>query len=428
MSSTPQHPDLLAALVSADRRDPSLGAIHAGIAAAWCASLMFSRSAEGVLFGALVVAVVVRLPAMLPIWWAALRTWPAALLLAWLIIAVVAGLRGEPAGDLIAALPHRQFLVPLLVVPVVHRWRMLLAGLAIGATLCAVICAVEGLLLLADGARLDAVARPRGSFVVPIAAIAATAALIGGSSWRIKSVSMAVLLIAATAAATGSQRSILIGLLVGLLAIVTLGPWRWRRRLVVLSAAVVIAALTVTASFWMHGAAAKRWNLDWSDYSTSRVCLWQATLRSWSDRPWLGFGINRWPEVVLPLADTESERFPCLTWLRDREGLSYSHNLEIDVLFESGLIGLAVLTSATVVGLVAGWRRRGSEPLAAISISIFFATFAAGQFDHPLHRGISCGLSMLLATILLLPRPTQRSMGEFGLGAEDDWLDHWIER
>ena len=73
-------------------------------------------------------------------------------------------------------------------------------------------------------------------------------------------------------------------------------------------------------------------------------------------------------------------------------------------------------------------RRASLEPTAPLALSFLFATFVGGQFDHALSRSIPAAITMLLFTILLIPRPDQQQFDRAGLGVEDDWVDRAIGR
>ncbi len=125
-SSMISNPDLLAAIAAAERPDPTRSAIHALLAAAWCFFLVSSRSVEAALFVALILITILRFREIVPCWWAAIRTVPAAALVSWLVLVTIVTLAAGTTDSIWDSLPRRQFLVPLFLIPVVHRWRLLL--------------------------------------------------------------------------------------------------------------------------------------------------------------------------------------------------------------------------------------------------------------------------------------------------------------
>ena len=145
------HPDLLASLVAAERRNPSLAALHAAVAAGWAFFVPLSRSVEAAFFIALIAVTVLRLGVAPRCWRAAVCTVPGACLVGWLGLVVVAGLLTRVPGEWASAIPSRQFLVPLLLIPVVHRWRLLIAAMAIGAIAASAVSLVESGAVLLRG-------------------------------------------------------------------------------------------------------------------------------------------------------------------------------------------------------------------------------------------------------------------------------------
>jgi len=80
-----------------------------------------------------------------------------------------------------------------------------------------------------------------------------------------------------------------------------------------------------------------------------RLAHWVAALRMWEQEPWLGIGPGNYaavyPAVRLPL------------W---EEALGHAHNIYLNTLAESGLIGLTAFVVMWLALAVWVWRRRGS--------------------------------------------------------------------
>ncbi len=80
-----------------------------------------------------------------------------------------------------------------------------------------------------------------------------------------------------------------------------------------------------------------------------RLAHWAAALRMWEQAPWLGIGPGNYavvyPAVRLPL------------W---EEALGHAHNIYLNTLAESGLIGLTAFVVMWLALVVWVWRRRGS--------------------------------------------------------------------
>jgi len=421
------NPDLLAAIAAAERPDPTRSAIHAFLAAAWCFFLVSSRSVEAALFVALILITILRFREIVPCWWAAIRTVPAAALVSWLVLVTIVTLAAGTTDSIWDSLPRRQFLVPSLLIPVVHRWRLLLISLASGSLLTSLLSAFESaeVLLRDDVSTMGW--DSRGGFILPLTAVAGLAA-IGARRSGVVAVGALFTAIAFAAIALSSQRSSTAAAVIGAVVLLLLAPWPRVARLGVGGAAILVATIAISASLWVGGAASKNLGKDLNSYSSGRLCLWQATLDACRERPWFGYGLQAWRAVILYRNATDPDTLSCLAAVEANADSVYSHNLEIDLLFESGGIGLAILSIGLIVGGRTVLRRRTAEPLTAVAVAMFAATLATGQFDHALARGIPCGLMMLFSTICLLPRPDQTDFARRRLGEEDQWIDSWTSR
>jgi O-antigen ligase len=419
------NPDLIAALVAADRSSPRLAGWHAAIAAGWAFFMPLSRSIEAAFFGGLVVCAVLRFAAIRHAWWAALRTVPGACLTGWVGLVVIAGLLARDASDWTSVWPPRQFLIPLLLVPVLHRWRLLLATFAAGAVIAAGVCLVESIAVLARGDSLLAHQIRRGAFVLPIALIAAVAMLaVGGWPRRLAGAGCTISSLAALG--TTTQRSMAVAAAAGL-AFLAAMPKVWRSfRLTIAAALVGGAIIAASISHW-SGAAAVRFQKLWaSGGENSRVGLGRITLEESMHRPLIGHGLAAWRRAMEVARKECPSCHPELAILDRRTDLKYAHNTPIDLLFESGALGTLMLAFGAAWG---AWRclgRFASEPLAPVAGAMLLATFVGGQFDHLLARFIPAAITMMLATIMLLPRPDQTAFALAGLGVEDDWVDRTL--
>lgn len=96
-----------------------------------------------------------------------------------------------------------------------------------------------------------------------------------------------------------------------------------------------------------------------------RVAHWVAAIRMWERSPWLGIGPGNYavvyPEVRLP---------------RWEEALGHAHNVYLNVLGESGLVGLAFFLALWVAVFVwvarrfVRWRRQGADWQAALAVGV----------------------------------------------------------
>lgn len=423
----PRHRQLLEALAATEEGDRRLAAVHALAAAGWCFFLVVSRSIEAGFFVALCVLSIWRIKDSWRCGRALLATGPARCVAAWLVVVVAATLLANPPAEWTLAVPRRQFLVPILLVPVLHRWRLLLAGLVIGSGVNAAISLVESLVLVARGEDLIRAALERASFVAPLALVAGLAAVASrGVGPRLAGV--ALLVLSGGALATSSQRAILLAAAVGGLVIMLLGlaGRGWRTWLVIGASSALLAAGVVGISLALGGAVGKGLGTGFNAWTGSRECMWRATIEVGLDRPWFGHGLGAWRETILSLQDAEPERFACLQAVADHAEVGYAHNLLIDLLFETGVVGVGLWLMALALGLRAAWSRLRREPMLPMALGMLAATIAAAQFDHALARGIPSALLLLLGLLVLVPRPDQDALASRGLGREDDWLDGWL--
>ncbi len=421
------HPDLLESLVVAERRNPGLAAWHAAIAAGWAFFVPLSRSVEAAFFIALIAVTVLRLGVARRCWWVAMCTVPGLCLVAWVVLVVAAGLATHGLADAAASIPSRQFIVPLLLIPVLHRWRLLIAALAIGAIAASVICLSESLAVLLRGDSLLEHQFRRGSFVLPIALLASVA-MLGGRGLARRAIGAGSSLLAFGALATTTQRSMLVAAFGGLAALAAMPRASTRFRLAII-AAMATGLLAIAAVSHWSGAAAVRFESLWEGSGQeSRVELWKVTLEQVREQPWFGHGLRAWRSAMEGVREACPSCHPSLAILDRRKDLVYSHNLEVDLLFESGAIGLGLLTLGAGWGIAAAFRRASIEPIAPLALSFLIATFVGGQFDHALSRSIPAAITMLLFTVLLIPRPDQTQFDCAALGVEDDWVDRAFGR
>jgi O-antigen ligase len=418
------NPDLLAALVSAERRSPTLMAWTAIIAAGWCLCLGVSRSVEGVFFAGLLVATLLGVRSFASIWWAMLRTLPALCLTIWVSIHIAVSLSRLPIEAWPLALPGRQFLVPLLLAPAIHRWRLLLAAFAFGTLARAPISLFDSYQAIRDGIPLSRADINSGAFLLAPLFVGGLAMLASRRARTIAGGAVAVSL-AALAISLSSQRGMMVSAAVGGLSFLAI---RFRRsRLVVAGAsATLVAALAAGALglvAWIGDRPIEEAARELNVLSGSRLCMWEATLHLSMGRPLLGHGAGCWRTDAMAMLHSEPDRWECLAAVEQHPEVRYCHNTMLDVLHQTGLVGLSIGLGAIAWGLRDAWRRLDQEPVMGAAIAMLVATLVAAQFDHMLARGISCGVFMLLFMIVLIPRPNQHDFARSGLGVADDWVD-----
>jgi len=124
-----------------------------------------------------------------------------------------------------------------------------------------------------------------------------------------------------------------------------------------------------------------------------RLAHWLAALRMWEKAPWLGIGPGNYAAAY------DSVRLPL--W---QDALGHAHNLYLNVLAETGVIGLLVF-AALWLGLVAWvWRRRkcGNAWCLALSLGVLGAIAHAtvhNIVDNVFVQGNYLHLALLVALL-----------------------------
>jgi hypothetical protein len=130
-----------------------------------------------------------------------------------------------------------------------------------------------------------------------------------------------------------------------------------------------------------------------------RVAHWVAALRMWEQAPWLGVGPGNYainyPEVRLP---------------RWEESLGHAHNVYLNTLSETGLIGLATFLLFWGVCLVWVWRQgrhalvNGATWWSALAIGVVGVLVHLNLhnlFDNLFVHGMYLHVALWLATLFL---------------------------
>jgi putative inorganic carbon (hco3(-)) transporter len=136
-----------------------------------------------------------------------------------------------------------------------------------------------------------------------------------------------------------------------------------------------------------------------------RVAHWVAAIRMWELSPWLGVGPGNY-EAVYPAV-----RLP--QW---EEALGHAHNIYLNVLGESGLVGLAFFLALWVAVLVwvsrriIEWRRQGVDWQAALAVGVLGVLVHLSVhnfFDNLFVQGMQLHVALWLALINLTRSPSE---------------------
>ncbi|MFZ9880253.1 MAG: O-antigen ligase family protein [Phycisphaerales bacterium] len=391
-----------------DRDDPTRTSLLASIMAAWCASLSLARPLEAGLFSAAAFVAIYRLPATLRVVVALLRTPVALLVVAYLALTAGATMLSTSGWTWSDAMPKRMFVVPLLLAPVLPRWRLLIAGLVAGGLISTCYLAVAA--LLARGPWNSLPREPADGATVPIAcAVVVGLAALSSSSWRVRVGGPLAAAAALSMQAQASMRAAVAGSLAGAatLLLVTRGRTRWTLAAIL----AVVAAMARGASLVLGGLAresmpregVRREYSSLNTLSSNRLELWRLTLAAAKDHPLIGHGRKSWRGDIDTLRPSDGAIDPYAQQIWTFRGLAYGHNTPIDVLYQSGAVGLALLSAAAALVLRAAWNARGLSPCAALVLPLVVSAFAVAQFDFVFERSIPGAWLLTCACLAFAP-------------------------
>ena len=270
---------LEAELEEYERADPTRTDVLAWSAAAWLASLSLLRALEAVLFAWLIVVVLFRFRASLRVLRAAFWTPPFLLVFAYLVWTAIATLAYGRENMWELTIPERRFLIPLLLVPVLHRWRLLLLGLIAGGALEVAIMMVRAALRSSVWPELSTNLVDGTQWTLVVLVAAGTFAMFVARG-RVRMVGGILAGLALVFQGALTQRAPFVGSLAAVVAVAVIG-WQFfsrRTRLVVGFGAPLLLGMAVgvsgrhmrSAMRHCSGMVARRGVRKWIDSSTLR--------------------------------------------------------------------------------------------------------------------------------------------------------------
>ena len=249
--------------------------------------------------------------------------------------------------------------------------------------------------------------------VITVALVAVTGALAGGivMSW---------------------SRGGWLGLLAALAVVAGLRNWRTA----VITAAIIVAlavSVGVLGTSWLPSSIAGRLQdlgsyvggpdparTEITDENFSvleRLAHWQAGLRMFEDKPWLGVGIGNY--------GVNYARYPQPHWY---EPLGHAHNVFINFAAETGILGLSAFlffwVGVAVYAARLGWARL--EWISALAIGVLGTwTYLTvhSLFDNLFVQHVQLQLALLLAALAALSQASQRP-GRLPAAPSHSGLDH----
>lgn len=129
-----------------------------------------------------------------------------------------------------------------------------------------------------------------------------------------------------------------------------------------------------------------------------RLAHWQAGLRMFEDQPWLGVGIGNYAAAYA--------RYALPHWY---EALGHAHNVYINFLAETGVLGAGVFIALWVSALILMWRiaakNRGHEAVLAIGVvgTLIYLSIH-GLFDNLFVQHMQLQLALLLGCVVAYGR------------------------
>jgi O-antigen ligase len=170
-------------------------------------------------------------------------------------------------------------------------------------------------------------------------------------------------------------RAAMLGLVVGALVLIAV----IRPRLNARRAAAIAGATVLCVGFYLSPAGSKlrsrvRWSLE-DARGGARILLWRDSLAMSAARPFAGWG----PETF----GSEFPRFQSKDLARAYPDFYYEspHNILIDALVSTGVLGVAALAALCAAGCYSAWQARRASPVEATALgSGLVAIFVAQQF------------------------------------------------
>ncbi len=137
-----------------------------------------------------------------------------------------------------------------------------------------------------------------------------------------------------------------------------------------------------------------------------RLAHWQAAYDMWADKPWLGQGVGNYAAVY--------HAFYIPPWT---EALGHAHNLFLNTLAETGIIGLAayLLFWAQAIGLTIRATLRSTglwRGVAVGTLGVLVHLHTHNFFDNLYVHGMYLHIALVLAIAAILSKPTPTGMSD----------------
>ena len=370
------HPEPFAAL---ERRGPHLAVVHLAAACLWLMLLGVSRGAEGVAFGLLMAAAVIRLPVTWRVYARLLDASPFLALLCFAEWQSLSVLWSQAKGISLSDVVPRYVLVCLAIWPLMGRWRTLMLALAAGAAAYAAFL-VALFALKPTPTQQWLVARvtsdiPTAGITMAVALAAMTGRPWPRGWWARGAVVLGAGMVLCGIGTLGQRMPMIAGIggaMAGLFA-----PPGGHRTLRTLAWRVALALATVAAlgslALMVAGGRNRAWvssvystiadtgnPLDQeaaAELSSERAPLARMAIAIWSDHPLFGAGAQGFAVENKRRTAADPDFYGCSPERTARIArLNSAHNAFLDEAAARGIVGISLL--ATLVATCAWWAWR----------------------------------------------------------------------
>ncbi len=407
----------------------------------WCFGITSSKPIEAAGFIIMALAVVARLSqtSVRGLYGSLLRSPVLWCLLAWAALVSASTLWHGTSGppQRLGWLPDRDILVPFLLWPLVHRWRVLLGALVLGALAQSAMLVAATVSARQAGTMLTPATLPSrfGAYQLALAigVLAAAPLLVPRLfSWAGIASSIA-LLILATGELLQTQRGGVFGSVMGLLVVsvaaIRARPQRALARLAPLI--VILAALGATAvyvdltspvverletkssGFWplTDGKAIEYRSIN--TFTGSRLALTDAACSLIMQAPLFGHGEGDWGPSMKAWAEANPESPALKTSGNALTGAGSCHNTLLHAAFVGGIPAAIALGLTVPLALFALVRSRATRSMGGIAVAgglVATATVGLTIVATSL-SSVSMGLMLMLTLAMAMSSPT-REAGE----------------
>ncbi len=399
-----------AALREVDLTPDNLAGIHLSIACAWLISFGIGRAPEGILFGALVGVSLIRLPRTLPFLVESLKSSKAVLICMALLVFIALSAAWSPSEAKADWYPPRHMLYPILLAPLLARWRLLvfayMAGIAFQASWILIEYA-----LVKDyhyGYPLGSSRNVHfwGGHMATAAILAACMSLDGTCRRPARILSTVAFVLYLSSALTIAGRTTAVALAAGL---ASAGLWAIARTHLGWRLPTLLLACIVTCGIAFGSTLATRLQQGVQDQSavttqtrihnitSGRTWMWQVTLSAWNERPMIGWGRDAWASVF----HTRVTELPAETLWRSRDALRHlntAHSTYVQAAIDQGALGLLLVSASLASLAAAAWRSRVIPAMPLLGLTAYWAVSGITLSElNTSHGLVPFGMMMTLA-------------------------------